>query len=97
MVIKRDTIEWQAKFDESQGEVFSLHFFEKMKQSKEETTESIETSTVARVYTYEGTAPSGRCFCVDAGRKTFTMICDTEEVKNAWMREIEALSPVSQS
>lgn len=91
MVLTRTSLEWQARADDTKGDIFNIQIIEMMKQSKEETTQSMETSTVQRVYSTNGLSSSGRCFCIEADGTTFWMICDSVEQKEEWIRAIKAV------
>lgn len=53
-------------------------------------TESIEAGTVQRVYSADGEVQQPRCFCVVGARRSFYMVCDSEDQKSEWIRMITA-------
>lgn len=58
----------------------------KMKGDRE-ATEIIEKGTVMRVYAAEHEIAASKCFCVSVAKRNFYMVCDEEEMKQAWIRE----------
>lgn len=92
MVLGNDSIEWIARAETNEGgAILNVRLVEKMKQKKEEPTETIKTRDVYKVYD-QTSRPGGRCFSVDANGKTITMICDDAGDKEEWMSKLKAAS-----
>lgn len=103
MTVTPTSIEWQARAGEARPAVFSLYFLENMKQEKEETTESVEATTVVEV---SGDADE-HCFSITCQvtdyfgnrinsmsqhKTTFHLSCDSLEQKANWVNKIRTVS-----
>jgi len=99
MILSNDSVEWIARAENNGGgPILNVHLIEKMKREKSEATETIQIRDMHNIYDDDASAPGvkkfakhgGKCFCLDAGRKTITMICDYAWDKEEWMTKLKA-------
>lgn len=92
MTVTQGSIEWQARAGEGKSNALTLYFLENLKQSKEETTETVDIEAVVDVVNVDNEpTAAGRCFSVNTNNKSITLICDSAERKAEWMNHIQTV------